>query len=75
LAKDVRRQLGLSQEDMAHALGGELCHGDPMGEWQDNAVAKVDSRTPQEIIENIEALGEIVVAALARLKTLLVERD
>jgi type I restriction enzyme M protein len=40
-----------------------------------NAVTKVDSRTPQEIIGNIEAQGKIVNAALGRLKALLAETD
>jgi type I restriction enzyme M protein len=38
-----------------------------------NAVTKVDTRTPQEIIGNIEAQGRIVVQALAKLTLLLVE--
>lgn len=38
-----------------------------------NAIAKLDTRTPKEIIENIEAQGKIVTAALAKLKTLLAE--
>ena len=38
-----------------------------------NAIAKVDTRTPMEVIENIEAQGEIVSAALAKLKTLMAE--
>lgn len=37
-----------------------------------NAVAKVDERTPQEIIAGIEQHGRIVSEALARLATLLV---
>ena len=36
-----------------------------------NAVAKVDARTPQQIIESIEGYGKIVSDALARLRTLL----
>ncbi len=40
-----------------------------------NVVAKNDSRTPQEIIDSIGAQGEIVAAALARLKVLLAESD
>ena len=36
-----------------------------------NAVAKVDARTPNEIIRNIEAQGKIVSDALARLNALL----
>ena len=36
-----------------------------------NAVTRVDERTPQEIIGNIEQQGRIVSAALARLATLL----
>jgi len=38
-----------------------------------NAVVKTDNRTPAKIIENIEAQGKIVAAALDRLKTLLEE--
>ncbi|MHB8910984.1 MAG: hypothetical protein ACYDAA_19075 [Syntrophales bacterium] len=38
-----------------------------------NTVVKMDSRTPAEVIENIEAQGKIVGAALARLKALLEE--
>lgn len=38
-----------------------------------NVVAKVDARTPAEIIENIAAQGEIVATALARLKVLMAE--
>ena len=38
-----------------------------------NAVTKIDTRTPSQIIESIEAQGNIVSAALAKLKTLLVE--
>lgn len=40
-----------------------------------NAVAKVDNRTPQEIIENIEAQGRIISDALARLSMLLSEEE
>ena len=40
-----------------------------------NAVVKVDTRTPQEIIANIEAQGTIVSDALARLNVLLAEAD
>jgi type I restriction enzyme M protein len=40
-----------------------------------NAVTKVDIRTPQEIIRNIEAQGQIVTEALGRLKTLLTEDE
>jgi len=40
-----------------------------------NVTAKVDTRTPQEIIESIEAQGEIVSSALEKLKTLLAESD
>lgn len=36
-----------------------------------NAVAKGDTRSPAEIIENIGAQGEIVAAALARLRVLM----
>lgn len=36
-----------------------------------NAVAKVDDRTPQRIIQNIEVQGRIVAQALARLSALL----
>lgn len=38
-----------------------------------NAVAKVDERTPQEIIESIGVQGRIVEAALVKLKLLLTE--
>jgi len=38
-----------------------------------NTVVRMDSRTPAEVIENIEAQGKIVSAALARLKALLEE--
>lgn len=38
-----------------------------------NVVAKVDTRTPQQIIESIEANGRIVADALAKLKGLLVQ--
>ncbi len=38
-----------------------------------NAVAKVDTRTPQEIIASIEAHGKVVESALTRLKGLLGE--
>lgn len=38
-----------------------------------NAVVKMEMRTPAEIIENIQAQGKIVNAALERLKTLLEE--
>jgi type I restriction enzyme M protein len=38
-----------------------------------NAIVKTDDRTPAMIIENIEAQGKIVTAALERLKTLLEE--
>ena len=40
-----------------------------------NAVTKVDTRTPQEIIDNIEAQGRIVMEALGRLKMLLAEDE
>jgi type I restriction enzyme M protein len=36
-----------------------------------NAVTKVDERTPQQIIDNIEQQGRIVSEALAKLATLL----
>ncbi|MDD4881608.1 MAG: hypothetical protein PHX10_08535 [Gallionellaceae bacterium] len=39
------------------------------------AVAKVDNRTPQQIIKNIEDQGLIVSAALARLNILLANGD
>jgi len=38
-----------------------------------NAVAKVDTRTPEEIIESIDEQGKIVSAALAKLRTLMAE--
>ncbi len=37
-----------------------------------NAIAKMDERTPEEIIGSIEQQGRIVSEALARLSTLLV---
>jgi type I restriction enzyme M protein len=40
-----------------------------------NAIAKVDARTPQDIIENIEAQSQIVTTALGKLKTLLAKTD
>lgn len=40
-----------------------------------NAVTKTDSRTPQEIIANIEAQGRIVAEALGRLSKLMAESD
>ncbi len=40
-----------------------------------NAVVKVDTRSPQEIIKNIEKQGEIIAAALVRLQTLMAELD
>ncbi len=40
-----------------------------------NAVIKVDTRNPAEIIENIESQGRIVSAALAKLKTLLADSN
>ncbi|MCP5244774.1 MAG: hypothetical protein H6937_01935 [Burkholderiales bacterium] len=36
-----------------------------------NAVAKIDSRTPQQIIQNIETQGRIISEALTKLNTLL----
>lgn len=36
-----------------------------------NSITKIDERTPQQIIENIEAQGQIVAVALGKLKTLL----
>ncbi len=38
LVKEVRRQLAISQEDLARELGGELCHGQPLGERPGQAV-------------------------------------
>lgn len=38
-----------------------------------NAVAKLDNRTPPQIIQSIETQGRIVADALARLSALLVE--
>jgi type I restriction enzyme M protein len=40
-----------------------------------NSVAKVDPRTPQEIIKNIETQGHIVSEALTRLTALLKEKN
>ena len=40
-----------------------------------NAVAKIDDRTPEQIIKNIEAQGAIVAQALARLNALLMTED
>ncbi|MFH2067561.1 MAG: N-6 DNA methylase [Pseudomonadota bacterium] len=40
-----------------------------------NAITKIDTRTPAQIIESIEAQGNIVSAALAKLKTLLAESN
>jgi type I restriction enzyme M protein len=40
-----------------------------------NAVAKVDERSPQEIIESIEKQGHIVSGALTRLRALLAKGD
>jgi type I restriction enzyme M protein len=40
-----------------------------------NAVAKVDDRTPVQIIENIEAQGRIVAQALTRLNALLAAEE
>ena len=40
-----------------------------------NTVAKVDTRTPQEIISNIEEQGRIVFGALGRLRRLLAVTD
>ncbi|MGI6655561.1 MAG: hypothetical protein ACOX5Z_01775 [Desulfobulbus sp.] len=36
--KEVRQQLALSQEGLAHALGGELRHGQLLGERQDHSL-------------------------------------
>jgi len=38
-----------------------------------NAITKVDLRTPQEVIDTIQAQGEIVAQALGKLKVLLAE--
>jgi len=38
LVKEVCRQLGISQEELAHELGGKLCHHQPLGKRQDHAV-------------------------------------
>jgi type I restriction enzyme M protein len=40
-----------------------------------NVVAKVDARTPAEIIENIAAQGRIVSSALDKLKSLMAAGD
>ena len=40
-----------------------------------NAITKVDNRTPEQIIRNIEAHGRIVSEALAKLTVLLAEAD
>ena len=40
-----------------------------------NAVVKVDSRTPQEIVANIKVQGAVITDALTRLGTLLTETD
>jgi len=40
-----------------------------------NVVAKVDARTPAEIIENIATQGRIVSSALERLKVLMTESE
>lgn len=40
-----------------------------------NTVTKVDARTPQEIITNIEEQGRIVAEALGRLSRLLAAAD
>jgi len=40
-----------------------------------NAVIKVDTRTPVEIIKNIEKQGKIVSAALIKIKTLMAETN
>ena len=40
-----------------------------------NAVTKVDTRTPQEIIESIEAHGKIVSDAMKRLRELMAAAD
>jgi type I restriction enzyme M protein len=39
-----------------------------------NIVAKVDTRTPEQIIHSIEAQGRIVAEALEKLKTLLIDK-
>jgi type I restriction enzyme M protein len=40
-----------------------------------NIVAKVDTRTPGQIIHSIEAQGKIVAKALEKLKALLAEAN
>ena len=40
-----------------------------------NIITKVDTRTPQEIITNIEEQGQVVSEALARLTALLAKTD
>jgi len=40
-----------------------------------NAIIKIDTRTAQEIIQNIETQGQIVTTALDRLKTMLTEES
>ena len=40
-----------------------------------NAIAKVDIRTPQDIIDTIQAQSEIVAQALGKLKALLAEAE
>lgn len=40
-----------------------------------NAITKVDLRTPQEVIDTIQAQGEIVAQALGKLKVLLAEAE
>ncbi len=40
-----------------------------------NAIIKIDTRTAQEIIQNIETQGQIVTTALDRLKTMLTEEN
>ena len=74
LETDIREKEKAARELENKAAGIEAAVFD-LKAVNPNAVTRVDVRTPQEIIGNIEAQGRIIEQALAKLTLLLVEPD
>jgi len=74
LQRQIKNQEKMARDALAKASAIDAAVFD-LKAVNPNAVAKVDKRTPTEIIENIEEQGRIVTVALMKLKTLLAEPD
>lgn len=72
LEGEIRKQEKAAREAEAKAADIDAAVFD-LKAVNPNAITKVDSRTPEEVIQNIEAQGQIVASSLKRLNALLKE--